>query len=332
MKIIVLGSGAWALALSDVLANNGNEVIVYTRKVEAQNEINLFHTNKKYLGELKINSNIVASTNLKELIENNDTFLMCIPSVGIENLLLEIKNYIKKPVNFINATKGLEPKSKGTIQTIIKRVIEKKYIKSLVSILGPGFAKEVIERNLTCVCSVSTSLNDATFVQKLFSNEYFRVYTCLDVNGAELYSSMKNAIAIASGIVIGLGYKENSKACLITRGLKEMRILGSAYGAKESTFYGLTGMGDLILTCSSFTSRNFKAGYKIGQDDSSEEFLKNNKETVEGLATILTLKEMIKEKNLDLPIINALYEVIYNNKKPSSIIKELMKRPLKYED
>lgn len=332
MRIAVLGSGAWALALSDVLANNGNEVVVYTRKKETEEEINSFHTNKKYLGELKINKTIFASTNLKEIIENNDTFLVCIPSVGVESLLEEIKKYIAKPINFINATKGLEPKSKETIQTIINRVIDKKYIKSLVSILGPGFAKEVIEKNLTCVCSVSASLNDATNVQKLFSNDYFRVYTCLDVKGAELYSSMKNAIAIASGIVSGLGYKENSKACLITRGLKEMKILGSAYGAKDSTFYGLTGMGDLILTCSSFTSRNFKAGYKIGSDDSSSEFLKTNKETVEGLATILTLKEMMKEKNLDLPIINALYEVIYNDKKPSLVIKELMKRSLKNED
>lgn len=332
MRIAVLGSGAWALALSDVLVNNGNEVVVYTIKKETEKEINSFHTNKKYLGELKINKAIFASTNLKEIIKNNDTFLVCVPSVGVESLLEEIKKYIVKPINFINATKGLEPKSKETIQTIINRVIDKKYIKSLVSILGPGFAKEVIERNLTCVCSVSVSLNDATNVQKLFSNDYFRVYTCLDVKGAELYSSMKNAIAIASGIVSGLGYKENSKACLITRGLKEMKILGSVYGAKDSTFYGLTGMGDLILTCSSFTSRNFKAGYKIGSDDSSSEFLKTNKETVEGLATILTLKEMMKEKNLDLPIINALYEVIYNDKKPSLIIKELMKRPLKYED
>lgn len=332
MRIVVLGSGAWALALADVLANNGNEVLVYTRKIEAQEEINNKHTNSKYLNDLTINKNIVASTNLKELIEENDTFLLCVPSTSVSSLLNQIKEYIKRPINIINATKGLDPNNKLTIQSIIKKEIDNKYIKSLVSILGPGFAKEVIERNLTCVCSVSSSLNDAKYVQKLFSNDYFRVYTCLDVIGAELYSSIKNAIAIASGIVSGLGYKENSKACLITRGLKEMRIVGKAFNALDTTFYGLTGMGDLILTCSSSTSRNFKAGYKIGLDDSSEEFLKTNKETVEGLATILTLKEIIDEKHLDLPIISSLYEVIYNNKKPSILIKELMKRPLKDED
>ena len=250
----------------------------------------------------------------------------------IQDTLIEINQYIKGKVDIINGIKGLDFEDKLTIQQVIRKYIDFNKINSITSLLGPGFAKEIINHNLTLVCACSSSLEAAKKVQLLFSNDYFRVYTSLDVIGAELYSSLKNAIAIASGICLGLGYNENTKAALITRGLKEMREIGKLFNAKDDTFYGLTGMGDLILTCNSKNSRNFSCGYQIGLEDSSENFLKYNTTTVEGLNTIKLVKYIIDEYKLNLPILNSLYLVIYEGAKPSIVIKELMLRPLKDED
>lgn len=332
MRIGVIGSGSFALALSNILCENNHEVLVYSRNESTKNEINNFHTNKAYLNDLKFNENIKCSTSLKEVTAFSSTILICIPSSYIKGILIEMNKYITSKVDIINGTKGLDFEDKLTIQQVIRKYIDGSKINSVTSLLGPGFAKEIITHNLTLVCACSLSLEAAKKVQVLFSNQYFRVYTSLDVIGSEIYSSLKNAIAIASGICLGLGYNENTKAALITRGLKEMKEVGKFFHAKEETFYGLTGMGDLILTCNSKNSRNFSSGYQIGLEDSSENFLKNNTQTVEGLNTIKLVKYLIDKFNLNLPILNALYLVIYEGLKPSIAIKNLMLRPLKDED
>lgn len=332
MKIGIIGSGSFALALSNILCENNHEVLLYSKNELTKEEINHFHTHKKYLGETTFNKNIKCSCQLESVVNYSSTILLCIPSIYIKDTLIEINQYIKGKVDIINGIKGLDFEDKLTIQQVIRKYIDFNKINSITSLLGPGFAKEIINHNLTLVCACSSSLEAAKKVQLLFSNDYFRVYTSLDVIGAELYSSLKNAIAIASGICLGLGYNENTKAALITRGLKEMREIGKLFNAKDDTFYGLTGMGDLILTCNSKNSRNFSCGYQIGLEDSSENFLKYNTTTVEGLNTIKLVKYIIDEYKLNLPILNSLYLVIYEGAKPSIVIKELMLRPLKDED
>ena len=203
MKIGIIGSGSFALALSNILCENNHEVLLYSKNESTKEEINHFHTHKKYLGETTFNKNIKCSCQLESVVNYSSTILLCIPSIYIKDTLIEINQYIKGKVDIINGIKGLDFEDKLTIQQVIRKYIDFNKINSITSLLGPGFAKEIINHNLTLVCACSSSLEAAKKVQLLFSNDYFRVYTSLDVIGAELYSSLKNAIAIASGICLG---------------------------------------------------------------------------------------------------------------------------------
>jgi glycerol-3-phosphate dehydrogenase (NAD(P)+) len=228
---------------------------------------------------------------------------------------------------FITATKWFS--NKKTIQETINEYFPRH--KWLVSILWPSFAKEVIDKNITCICSVSKNENEAIFVQNLLSNDYFRLYTTTDVIWAEICSSIKNALAIASWIITWLWYGENTKASLITRWLKEMALIWNTLWAKQETFFGLTWLWDLILTCSSDESRNFQAWYQIWKADSAKEFLKNNQITVEWIATIWVIEEIAQKHKLELPILHSLYLVVYKDAKPSEMLKKIMQRPFTKE-
>ena len=316
------------MALSDVLAYNGNDVLVYAKEPGSAEEINTQHTSIKYLEGRHIDNKIRACDNLEDALEFSNYLLTVIPSKFVSSVLEEIKKI--KPSDdyfFINATKWLA--SKKTIQQIINEHFPEH--RWLVSILWPSFAKEVVDKNITCICAVSEVESEAQFVQALFSNNYFRLYTQTDVIWAEIYSSMKNAIAIASGIITWLWYEANTKASLITWWLKEMALIGNTLWAKQETFFWLTGLWDLILTCSSDESRNFKAWYQIWQADSAKEFIENNKTTVEWLATIWVIEEIAQNYKLDLPILHALYLVVYENAKPSEMLKKIMQRPFTKE-
>ena len=329
-KIFTLGSGAWGLALSNVLAENGNEVFVYTRHEDSKKEINLNHTSKRYLFDVILNENIKAVNDFINL-NKCDYVLIAVPSKNIKDVIELLNENLDKKINLINATKGLEPSTNKRIQEYIKLNLNKDYFNNLASILGPGFAIEVCKHNLTCLNSVSSSLNYAREIQNLFSNNYFRVYVSNDVIGAEYGSSIKNAIAIASGLIKGLGFNENTKSALITRGLAEMTRFGVKLGAKKDTFFGLTGVGDLVLTCNSEESRNYRFGYLIGKSKDAQKVIKENTITIEGLYTIKVIHELAKTYNIDTPIINALYEILYENKNISKTVQNLMLRPLKIE-
>ena len=322
-------STIWAwnrwLALSDVLAYNGNDVLVYARDLESTQEINKHHTCQKYLWDKEIDKKIRASNDLKEVLDFSNYLIIAVPSKSIVSILKEIKS-IKNSDNyfFINATKWFA--NKKTIQQAISEYFP--VYRWLVSVLWPGFAKEVIDKNITCICSVSNSEEQALFVQALFSNNYFRLYTQNDVIWAEAYSSLKNAIAIASWIISWLWYGINTKSSLITQWIREMAIIWRILWAKEWTSFWLTGLWDLILTCSSDESRNFEAGYKIWKDNWAEEVLKNNRKTVEGLPVISVVEEIRQKNNLDLPIFHSLYEIIYKKAKPTDMLKKIMLRNL----
>lgn len=335
MKISVIWAWSRGLALSDVLAFNGNDVLVYARNSDAKDEINDTHTSIKYLHWYRINSKIVATDNLWEALHFSNYLLLAVPSSAIISCLKDIKSTKKEckiydDFFFINAIKWLNLESKQTIQQIIKENFPEH--KWLVSVLGPWFAKEVLNQNITCICSVSENEREALFVQALFSNNYFRVYSLTDVIWAELYSSIKNALAIASWVVNGLWYGINTMSALITMGLKEMAIIWDTMWAKKETFFGLTWLWDLILTSSSKESRNFQAWYQIWQNNSAKFFLKHNKTTVEWIATVAVIEELAKKHNLELPIMHSLYLILYKWVKPSDVLKKIMKRPLKSED
>lgn len=330
MKIFTLGSGAWGLALSNVLAENGNEVFVYTRHIENKNEINNSHTMSKYLPDVYLNKNILAVNDFSKLNET-DYVLLAVPSKSIKDAIDKLNEHLNKKIKIINATKGLEPSTNKRIQEYISLNLKKEFFYELASILGPGFASEVCKHNLTCLNSVSSSLEFAKEVQNLFSNNYFRVYVSNDVIGSEYGSSIKNAIAIASGLIKGLGFNENTKSALITRGLAEMTRFGVKNGANKDTFFGLTGVGDLVLTCNSEESRNYRFGYLIGKSQNAKKVIEENKITIEGLYTIKVIHQLAKEENIDTPIINALYDILYEFKDINLTVQNLMLRPLKME-
>lgn len=325
MKISVIWAWSRWLALSDVLAYNGNNVLVYAKELDSVNEINNKHTSLKYLDDRKIDKKIKASNILEDVLNFSNYIIIAVPSKSIISVLREIKN-TKDSDNyfFINATKWFADKK--TIQQTINEYFP--IHRWLVSVLWPSFAKEVVDKNITSICAVSEIENEALFVQALFSNNYFRLYTQTDVIWAEIYSSIKNALAIASWIVTWLWYENNTKASLITRWLKEMALIWCTLWAKHETFLWLTWLWDLILTCSSDESRNFQAWYQIWKDDSVKEFIKHNKMTVEWLATVKVIEEIVQKYNLELPILHSLYLIIYKDAKPSEILKRLMERPL----
>ena len=210
--------------------------------------------------------------------------------------------------------------------------MDESFINPVVSLIGPSHAEEVVIRMLTTVCAVSLDEKAAQDVQTLFSNDYFRVYRLTDEVGAEYGVAIKNVIAVAAGVLSGLGYGDNTKAALITRGLAEMVRYGMKKGGKLETYMGLTGVGDLIVTCSSIHSRNFQAGLEIGKTNDARSFMKNNKKTCEGIRTCRVIYEDAKKyDDIELPIINAIYNVLYNNHEPKREIQQLMKRELKIE-
>ena len=331
MKIGFIGSGAWASALANVVSDNNHETIVYGINKEEIDDININHKNSKFFNDAKLNENIKATLNLEEAVSESDVIVIAVPSHQIRNVLSQIEPKLDSNPIIVNVSKGFDSQTHKRLSLVIKENVNNEKIKGIVTLIGPSYASEVVNRLYTAVCAVSKDKESSRVVQQIFSNNYFRVYTNDDEVGAEIGAGIKNVIALASGILQGLGYKDNSRATLITRGLAEITRYGLANGANQKTFLGLTGIGDLFLTCSSFTSRNFSSGVEIGKADGAKEFLEKNTKTVEGIYACKIIHDSALELGIDMPITNAVYDVVYNNKKPSEIIVQLMNRKLKEE-
>ena len=330
MKTVVLGSGSWGSALAQVLADNHQDVTIWGRDENEIEEISKFHTNQKYFPNIRLNPEIKATTDFN-VVTDADILLLSVPSIAIEEVVERINPLLRKKVIIINTAKGFHPGTNDRMSEVIRSCIHKERLSSVVSLIGPSHAEEVVQRLLTTVCAVSLNEEDAQVIQELFSNQYFRVYRGDDEIGSELGVALKNAIALASGVLAGLGYGDNTKAALITRGLAEMIRFGTAFGGRFETFMGLTGIGDLIVTCTSVHSRNYQAGYEIGKADDASVFWKNNTKTVEGVRTAQVVYALKEEKGIDMPIIDEIYKVLYEGKRPSSSAKDLMLRELKAE-
>ena len=329
MRIGILGSGSWGTALAQVLADNGNDVLVYGVAASEVDDINA-HKNTAYFGDVDINAEIKATLNAQDLDDYSDVMVVAVPTKFIKDALDTVKPYVKKHTIIVNVSKGFEQKTNKRISDCIRDMLSGIEYAGLASIIGPSHAEEVILRKLTTVASVSLSLEIAETVQKLFSNNYLRVYVTLDEVGAEYGVAIKNIIAIASGMLEGIGYGDNAKAALITRGLQEMIRYGTSKGGQKNTFFGLTGVGDLIVTCFSPHSRNYRAGLAIGKADSADA-IKDSQATVEGVNSCKSVYEDAERCGIDMPIVRAVYRILFHSTKPSDELKDIMSRPLKSE-
>ena len=330
MKTAVLGTGSWGTALAQVLSDNNQETVLWGISPEQVNDINENHRNSAYFSDLCISEKLHASTDIR-CIEDCDILLLAVPSIALQETIDKAVKVIDHPVIIINVAKGFHPVTHQRLSMVIEDSVPVEKLTAVVSLIGPSHAEEVIQRMLTVINAVSEDEKHAEQIQTMFSNDYFRVYRNTDVTGAEIGVAVKNIMALASGVLTGIGQGDNARAALMTRGLAEMSRFGVAFGGKRETYLGLDGVGDLIVTCTSRHSRNFMAGYEIGKSGSAEEFLANNKKTVEGIQACKIVHEEAHKRNISMPITDEVYAVLYEGKRPDQAIQDLMNRDLKSE-
>ncbi len=330
MKITIIGGGAWGTTLAQALADNNNEVLIRDINEDFVNRINNDHVHPSF--DLTIPYLIKATTNLDEALSFSDVIVLCVPTKVIRNVLKEINQMLTSPKLFVNVSKGIEPSTSALVSEIVEVEISQENLKGFVVLSGPSHAEEMIFRKLTTLVSASNNQENAKFVQHLFANEeYLRVYTSDDVIGVEVGGAIKNGIAVVSGICSGLKLGENARAALISRGMIELVRIVEALGGKKETAYGLSGLGDLIVTASSLNSRNFQAGLRIGEGQSAEEAVSNSKQTVEGVRTIEATHQIAQKYKLELPILETAYQLLFGDLGVNEAKKILLARKLKAE-
>ncbi len=326
-KIAVIGAGGWGLALGLLLHENKNEVIFWCYNEQEKDDILQHRENKRCLPGVKIPIEIRFTCEMKEALEGADVAIIAVPSKAVRTTVQMMKEVVHEQTIIVNVSKGIE---NDTLKCLAE-VIEEELINPVVVLSGPSHAEEVARHIPTAVTVSSKQMEKAREVQELFMNHYFRVYTNDDLIGVELGGALKNVIALAAGIVEGMGYGDNTKAALITRGIAEITRLGVAMGGKPSTFSGLTGIGDLIVTCTSGHSRNRRAGELVGQGLTIDEAIKRVNMVVEGVPTTKATYALMKEYQVEMPILNAIYVVLFENKPVKETIDSLMMRDRKDE-
>ena len=331
-KISVIGAGSWGSALARILGDNQHDVLLYDTDCDVVNEINLHHTNLKKLPIGSLPERVKATNVMKEALDFAQIVILAVPTKVLREVLGQMNKYLTSAKLFVNTSKALEPKTFLRVSEVLHEVIDGIYIQGFVALTGPSHAEEVIRQMLTTICAVSMNRSDAIKVQHLFNNHtYFRVYTGNDLIGSELCGAIKNVYAIASGMLEGLGLGDNARAGLIARALVEMKRIVVALGAKEETLYGLTGIGDLVVTTTSHHSRNFQAGVKLAQGKNLDETVASMSMVVEGARTAEAVYLKSKALGLETPIIDAVYRVIYEKQGVQEAVSELMMRSLKDE-
>ncbi len=327
-KIAFVGGGSFSTALAILLAKKGNMVSIYARDKNVVEDINLNRKNDKYIKGLNIPENVIAYDSIDEAVKDAEYIVLGVPSHVIRKMAQNLKGKINKNAIIISIAKGIDQETDERLSV----VIEKELDNDVVVLSGPSHAEEVAAELPTTIVVTSTNMDCAKRVQDLFMTEEFRVYTNDDIIGVEIGGAVKNIIALASGVIDGLGYGDNTKAALMTRGMKEISRIGIALGSKTETFYGLTGMGDLIVTCTSMHSRNRRAGILIGQGKSMDETLQEVGMVVEGVKACKAFYKLKEKINVSMPITDALYKVLFLGKDPRKSIVELMTRNKKSEN
>lgn len=329
MKILTIGAGSWGTALSILLAEKGYRCYLWEYNKDYRDEIKLNRENKQFLEGAKFPDNVEIVDDFNTVIDECDMILLATPTQYIRNTVKNIKKLEKSKI-IVNVAKGLEIDTLKRVSEILKEELKEKDF-NYVLLAGPTHAEEVMLKQPSAILAVSENIEIAKKVQEVFNTNYFRVYTGTDVIGSELAGALKNCVAIIAGISDGLKYGDNAKAAIMTRALGEMLIIAKHFNADEKTFLGLTGFGDLVVTCMSKHSRNRYLGEKIGQSYKFEDIVKEMKMVSEGAYTIKALRDIIIKNNLRAPIFIELYDILYENKKAETISEVFMNRNLRSE-
>jgi len=327
-NIGVIGAGSWGIALSVLLSNNGHDVKVWSIIEEEIKMLKEYHEHKDKLPGVILSDKITFTTNLKEVVEGMDLLVMAVPSPFVRKTAADIKDFVSDGQIIVNVAKGIE---ENTLMTL-SQIIEEEVPQAEVTVLsGPSHAEEVGRGIPTTIVVGAKSKETAEYIQNIFMSEVFRVYISPDVLGIELGAALKNVVALAAGIADGLGYGDNTKAALITRGITEIARLGMAMGGKFETFCGLSGIGDLIVTCASMHSSNRRAGILLGQGKTMDEAMSEVKMVVEGVYSAKAALGLARKYDVQIPIIEQVNQVLFENKPASETMKELMTRDKKSE-
>ena len=327
-SIGVIGSGTWGTALAVLLHGNGHQVVIWSAIPEEIKELKETHAHRN-LPEVKIPVAIGFTDDLKEAMEDKDLLVLAVPSVFVRDTARRMKAYIRPGQVITNVAKGIE---EHTLMTL-SQIIEQELPEAEVTVLsGPSHAEEV-SRGLPTTCVVGAHRREtAEYLQSVFMSPVFRVYTSPDILGIEIGAALKNVIALAAGIADGLGYGDNTKAALITRGIAEITRLGVRMGGREQTFFGLSGIGDLIVTCASMHSRNRRAGILIGKGYTMEEAMKEVQMVVEGVYSARAARALAEKYGEDMPIVEQVNQVLFEGKAAKAAVGDLMLRDKRIEN
>jgi glycerol-3-phosphate dehydrogenase (NAD(P)+) len=328
MRCAVIGAGAWGTALADLLASNGNETIIWAHEPDVAQAIEECHENRRFLAGQALAPALHATTDQGVALDGAELVVYATPSQHLRHIARHGADHVSRSAILAVASKGVEH---GTLALMTDVVATEVKARAVVGISGPSFANEVVARHPTAIVAASPDAGAALAVQEVFASPTFRVYTNDDVIGVELGGALKNVMAIATGIVEGVGLGYNSRAALITRGLHEMTRLGVALGARASTFAGLAGVGDLVLTCTGAHSRNRQLGVEIGKGATLEEALRGKETVAEGVATTQSTMRLAERHDVDMPIVEMVHRILFDGHAARNAVPELMARELRSE-
>ena len=328
MRCAVVGAGAWGTALADLLARNKHDVKLWAYEPDVVDSINRRHENVRFLRGHPLTASVKATGDLSDTVDSAELVVFANPSHVLRSIVKSVASVIPRSAPLVVATKGIE---KGTLALMTDIVEQEVGGATVVALSGPSFATEVVACQPTAVVVASRDDDAAAFAQRALSSPYFRAYTHTDVVGVELGGALKNVMAVATGVAEGLGLGFNARAALITRGLAEMTRLGVALGAEESTFAGLAGLGDLVLTCTGSLSRNRAVGVEVGRGNKLEDVLRDRETVAEGVLAAESARDLAKREEVEMPIVEAVNGVLFEGQSARSAIGALMSRELRAE-
>jgi glycerol-3-phosphate dehydrogenase (NAD(P)+) len=328
MRCAVVGAGAWGTALADLLARNGHDVRLWAYEPDVVESINKKRENVRFLKGHELSPSVEAMSDIRRAVEGAELVTLATPSQVLRRIVKSAAVSLSRSAPLVVATKGIEKETLCLMTEVAEQEVPGA---TVVAISGPSFAAEVVKCQPTAVVVASVRPDAAGIAQRAFSSAYFRAYTHTDVIGVELGGALKNVMAVATGIAEGLGLGFNAQAALVTRGLAEMTRLGSALGAQQSTFAGLAGLGDLVLTCTGSLSRNRTVGVELGKGRKLEEILRDRETVAEGVVTAQSARELAAREGVEMPIVDTVNRVLFEGQSARSAIADLMTRELRAE-
>jgi len=330
-RIAVIGAGSWGTALAIVAARNQHTVKLWARDPDVASQINGTRRNPFYLSEFDLPQNIQATTSLEDAIDGAHFAILVVPSHAMREIVDRLRPRLRRELVLVSAAKGVENSTLMRMEEVIADVLRESFIPHYVALSGPSFAIEVAKGDPTAIVAASSNRESSELVQHSLSSNLFRIYTNTDVVGVELGGAVKNIVALAAGIVRGLGFGTNAVAAVITRGLAEMTRLALAQGARVETMAGLAGLGDLVLTCTGELSRNRHVGVELGRGRKLADILGEMREVAEGVKSTKSIYELGQQLGIEMPITANVHALLYNDKPALDAANELMGRPLKKE-